>query len=58
MPSVSAAAVHPPPQVQARDETILAPGAWPFIAPPNRLRPAAMPATWVACASSGMPMLT
>ena len=35
MPSVSAAAVQPPPQEQARAETILAPGAAPSIAPPN-----------------------
>ena len=31
MPSVSATAVQPPPQVQAREETILAPGAAPSI---------------------------
>ena len=58
MPSVSAAAVQPPPQEQARAETILAPGAAPSIAPPNRSLAAVMPATWVPCAASMMPMLT
>lgn len=36
MPSVSAMLVQPPDQVQAREETTLAPGAAPFILPPNR----------------------
>ncbi|CAM5344539.1 hypothetical protein SHIRM173S_10254 [Streptomyces hirsutus] len=36
MPSVSATLVQPPDQVQAREETIFAPGAAPFIFPPNR----------------------
>ncbi len=47
MPSVSATLVQPPVQVQAREETIFAPGAAPFIFPPNRPLAAVMPATWV-----------
>lgn len=58
MPSVSATAVQPPLQVQAREETISAPGAAPFILPPKRPLAAVMPATWVPCAPSTTPMLT
>ena len=58
MPSVSATDVQPPPQVQAREETIFAPGATPSMAPPNRSLPAAMPATCEPWASSTMPMFT
>ena len=43
---------------QTRTETIFAPGAAPLIAPPNRLLPAAMPATCEPCAPETMPMLT
>ncbi|CAM5384328.1 hypothetical protein SGLAM104S_03307 [Streptomyces glaucescens] len=58
MPSVSATLVQPPDQVQAREETSLAPGAAPFISPPNRPLAAVMPATWVPCEPSMTPMLT
>ncbi len=58
MPSVSATLVQPPVQVQARDDTIFAPGASPFILPPNRPFAAVMPATWVPCSDSMTPMLT
>ena len=58
MPSVRATAVQPPPHEQARLETILAPGAWPSMAPPNRLCPAAMPETCVPWAASTTPTLT
>lgn len=58
MPSVSAMLVQPPLQVQAREETSLAPGASPFIFPPKRLLAAVMPATWVPCSDSMTPMLT
>ncbi len=58
MPSVSAMFVQPPDQVQARDETIFAPGAAPFILPPNRPFAAVMPATCVPCSDSMTPMLT
>ncbi len=58
MPSVSAMLVQPPDQVQAREETILAPGAAPFILPPNRLLAAVMPATCVPCSLWMTPMLT
>ena len=49
MPSVSATLVQPPLEVQARDETIFAPGAAPFISPPNSALAAVMPATCVPC---------
>lgn len=58
MPSVSATLVQPPLQVQARDETIFAPGAAPSIRPPNRPLAAARPATCVPCEPSMTPMLT
>lgn len=58
MPSVSAMLVQPPDQVQAREETILAPGAAPFISPPNSPLAAVMPATCVPCEPSMTPMLT
>lgn len=58
MPSVSATLVQPPLQVQAREETIFAPGAAPFIFPPNRPLAAVMPATWVPCSDWMTPMLT
>lgn len=58
MPSVSATLVQPPVQVQAREETIFAPGAAPFIFPPNRPFAEVMPATWVPCSDSMTPMLT
>ena len=58
MPSVSATEVQPPLQVQAREETSLAPGAAPFILPPNSELAAVMPATWVPWEPSMMPMLT
>ncbi|CAM5241334.1 hypothetical protein SALBM135S_00950 [Streptomyces alboniger] len=58
MPSVSATLVQPPVQVQAREETSLAPGPAPFILPPNRPLAAVMPATCVPCSDSMTPMLT
>lgn len=58
MPSVSAMLVQPPDQVQAREETIWAPGAAPFILPPNRPFAEVMPATWVPCSLSMTPMFT
>ena len=58
MPSVSAAAVQPVPKLQARAETSLAPGAWPFIVPPNRECAAAIPATCEPCSPEAMPMST
>ncbi|CAM5581169.1 hypothetical protein SCYAM73S_02559 [Streptomyces cyaneofuscatus] len=58
MPSVSAMLVQPPDQVQAREETTLAPGAAPFILPPNRPLAAVIPATCVPCEPSITPMLT
>lgn len=58
MPSVSAMLVQPPSQLQAREETIFAPGAAPLILPPNRPLAEVMPATWVPCSDSITPMLT
>ena len=59
MPVVSAAAVQPPPQEQARAETSLAPGAAPSKALlPSMSFAAVMPATWVPWVLSTMPMLT
>lgn len=58
MPSVSATLVQPPDQVQAREETIFAPGAAPLIFPPNRPLAEVMPATCVPCSDSMTPMLT
>ncbi len=58
MPSVSATLVQPPLQVQAREETICAPGAAPSIRPPNSPLAAVMPATCVPCSDSMRPMLT
>ncbi len=58
MPSVRAVLVQPPVQVHAREETIFAPGAAPFIRPPKRPWAAVMPATWVPCEDSTRPMLT
>ncbi len=58
MPSVRATLVQPPVQVQAREETSFAPGAAPFIFPPNRPLAAVMPATCVPCSDSMTPMLT
>ncbi len=58
MPSASAYAVQPDANRHTRSETIFAPGAAPFIFPPNRLLPALIPATCVACAPETMPMFT
>ena len=58
IPSVSAWFVQPVLKRQARVEMIFAPGAAPLIAPPNRLLPAAMPATCEPWAPATMPMLT
>ena len=58
MPSVSATAVQPPPQMQAAGETILAPGAWPSIVPPNRPFAGGDAGDVGAVLASMMPMLT
>ncbi len=58
MPSVRATLVQPPVQVQAREETIFAPGAAPSIRPPKRPLAAVIPATCVPCSDSMTPMLT
>ena len=58
MPSSSAWAVHPVMNMQARKETIFAPGAAPDMAPPNSALPVAMPATCEAWPLDAMPMLT
>ena len=49
MPSARAVLVHPPVNVQARADTIWAPGAAPCISPPKSPLPAMMPATCVPC---------
>ena len=58
MPSNSAWAVQPATKRHAREETIFAPGAAPLMLPPNRLFPAAMPATCEPCAPETMPRFT
>ena len=58
MPSIRACAVHPLTNMQARTATICASGAVPFMAPPKKDLPAAMPATCVPCSPETIPMST